>query len=451
MSLEQLPLELAVIVFERLECQAFLSMRLVSRTVATLAQGYFGDFYCRLDVSRHYMHLTARSMRGQNDRVLGPLLFPRRQILFVNLKNATINGLRFWLRCLTEITFDRMDSHESLQDMKAICTVLESVGVLHQVRVEFAGKMWLGSFEFGDAMNHLKETKLNLAVTAEMIAKHSFETQRSKNNTLMPLSKMSKIHMKIPGNRMVSDRLVFENDRNVEKFKITSCGESRPSLWNVGSMVDLFATCNSVRHVDLNDLTITVDTPLKSADWSLSNVEVLTLTNCSLKLSTKARRRGNKEKKGSLDQARCFVAVLAAPGVDVITILSATFVRDDEQQQLVLDKLQLGNGSKQTTAIVTSTVFKTCPVRHLTLNIGINMNVLLEFAQLKNLQYLIIRPPVIQMVPQERQALEANIDRLFTELDQKCPHFVQASIKGVQLEKSFRRLNHRAQHISASV
>jgi hypothetical protein len=442
MSLEHLPLELAMIIFNELDCRTILGMRSVNRAVASLADGYIGEFSSHLDMLQS-VELVVEFSRGNKEKEKKKqLLFPRRRVLFANLKNATVNGLDFWLKRLKKMSFASMDSSWSTTDLKMVINALESVGVQQQIRVDIARKMWLGSLDFGVAMNHLKETKINLAVTACMIAKHSFETQRAKNPTIMPLSKMTDIHMKIPGGRMVSDRLVFEDDCNVDVFKISSCGETRPSLWNVGSMVDLFANCNNVRLVTLHDLTITVDIPLISADWSLSTVEKLTLTNCTLKLSHRARRKGSNEKKGTLEQARCFVAVFEAPGFDTFPITSATFVRDEEKQQLVLDKLHLQCGNKLTTSIVTHHVFKSSPISHLSLDIGLNMNVLLEFAELKNLQYLIITPPTIRMDAQERQVLETNINRLFSELNTKCPNLVEASIQGNQLAKSFRKPIH---------
>ncbi|KAA8915493.1 hypothetical protein TRICI_002342 [Trichomonascus ciferrii] len=439
MVFEQLPLELAMIVFDALDHTKILDMRLLSRGVANLTDGYIGEFSSKLDITGTGVDLTVEYTRGKTGKNRKRALIQRRRVLFVNLKNATVNGLGFWLKQLKKIVFAAMDSHLWANDLNTVIVALESVEVQHQVNMEIERTMWLGSSEFGVAMEHLKKSTLNLAIEATMIAKHSFETQRARNATLMPLSKMTNIHMNIPGGRMVSDRLVFEDGHNVNLFKISSCGETRPSLWNVGSMADLFSNCNNVRHVTLHDLTITIHIPLFSADWSLSRVENLSLTNCTLKLSNRTRRKGSNEKRGTLKQARCFASVLEAPGFNTIPIASATFIRDDQRSQLVLDKLNLQCGSKLTTAIVTRDAFKSSSVRHLTLDIGLNMNVLLGFTRLKNLQYLLITPPATRMNSQERQVIESNINRLFSDLDKNCPNFVQASIQGSQLQKSFTR------------
>lgn len=240
MSLEQLPLELAEMVFDRLDGRSYLRMRHVSRTMASVAENYIGSFTCSLSVARHGSNLTAEVSRVNMEGNKVYFVFRRQPVSVQSVVRASVNGLGFWLKRLRQLTFDKMDSYVAVNRMKEAITVLESVGIQRRVEVAILETMWLGSPEFADAMKHLQDSKLNLAIAGKMIAKHSFKTQRSKNPNLMSLGKLINIHIQIPGNRMVSDRLVFEDGSVVDLFKITSCGDERPALWNVGAMADLF-------------------------------------------------------------------------------------------------------------------------------------------------------------------------------------------------------------------
>jgi hypothetical protein len=440
MFLEQLPLELAEMVFDRLDAKSSLRMLRVCRMTANVAKSYMDRFTCILRVLSGGIDLATEFSRADTGREQDYTVFRQQAISDTDLVHASDNGLSFWLQRLRMLTVFRMDSNYSVDRFIGVITALEAIDIQKQVDVDIVRKMWLGSPEFASAMSELQATRLDLSVAGRIVAKHSFTTQRSKNSNLMSLGKMTSIHMQIPGNRMVSDRLVFEDDSVLRQFKVTSCGNERPSLWNVGAMVDLFANCNNVRLVDLRRLNISVDIPLLSADWRLSSVEKLTLTDCNFRMSNRARRRGNKGKKGSLQQAGCFVAVLEAPGIKGFPIKSATFVRDNDKQQLVLDKLNLNLVANLTASIVTREVFRTSPVRHLTLRQGLDMDVLHTLIDLKKLEYLYIHPPVQPMTmisQQQRQNLEARVNQFFSELDQNCPNLVQVSV--AQLNMSLNK------------
>lgn len=448
MSLEQLPPELVEMVLDNLDGIFYLRMRRVSRTMATLSGS--SRLTCTFGITPGSLRLTLE-FRGANIGRNQQYFFLRSRTLSTKHINcANVNGLEFWLQKLRKLSFDKMEQVAVGGHISEAITALEPFNIQQRVEVAIKVSMYLGSPELAKAMKYIQNSRLNLAISCRMIAPHSFQTQRSRAPKLIYLGKVSDIHIQVPVNRMVSDRLVFEDGCDVDVFKITNYGDNPPflpSLWNLGAMVDLFSNCNNVRIVELHNLTITVDIPLLSANWSLSSVQELILINCNFRMSNRARRKGSKEEKGSLSQAGCFMADFEVPGMNWISIDLANFVRYDEKQQLELDHLQIltdHNEDQVPRAIVMSEAFKASSVRHLRLHMRFDIEVLRGLSELKNLQTLFIRPPHTPIGTRERDLLEANVDEFFAELDQKCPSIVEAYI--ADLNKAFKKKKSTTTH-----
>ncbi|KAA8911577.1 hypothetical protein TRICI_003781 [Trichomonascus ciferrii] len=352
-----------------------------------------------------------------------------RRVSVDDLGRVSRNGLDFWIQRLRILIVEKMASFSDVYRLTEVITALEATDIQQRVAMNIVDPMWLGSAVFARAMSQLRDTKLNLVIAGTIIANHSFPTQRSKDANAMSFGKMRHIHLPIPGNRTVPDRIVFEHDSVVESFNVTSCGDQRPCFWNVADMVNLFANCNNVRLVELDNLTISVDIPLLSDDWSLSTVERLTLSDCTFKMTNRARRRGNSGKTGNFVHAGCFVAILEVPGTMQIPVRSATFVRINEERQLVPDTLELSCTNSLTTSIINK--FKGSPIRKLTLHLDeLDMQTLRPLTELRTLQYLHIMGAAMirDMIGRQSRGPESNFNRFISELDQNCPNLVEVSI-----------------------
>ncbi|KAA8907371.1 hypothetical protein TRICI_005007 [Trichomonascus ciferrii] len=432
MSLEALPVELVDMVFAELPYRSQLCLRETCRYMKTIAESYT-DYGCQLSVKGPYDRWAYNAL--QMKTIPNPGFrcevrhrcrrCPTSVVTLEQLRASESNGLSFWLKRLWYIKFPKLNNESHVAHMRDVFNILEQKGLEQRIDLEIGDTLWLIGWSFIDMVESIKHSTLNLSVKAQMIARKDFKTRSKDGTPLFSLAKFTDIKLSIPGGRKVSELFTFDEGTELRWFEMNSCGDIRTSLWGIGHMSELLSKCNKVENLHLEQLTVTIDIPLEDDDWSLQNVESITMRNITLRPSSSVRRKGRKGAKGSLQSSGSPFIVFGGIGASELNIMDATLNRHRKSGQLFLDQLFVEYFSFS--ILLESESFKACPLEHITLlGVAPHWNLLLPLAELSALRTITIIVPFHH--PQSMPISGLELDKTFAHLVQSVPSLYRLNV-----------------------
>jgi hypothetical protein len=418
MSLDTLPVELANMVFAELPYRSQLRLRATCKYMASIAENYT-DYGCQLTIRGSYdrwphdslqmkiiPNASFRCLVNQKCRSC-----PTNIVTLEQLRASESNGLGFWLKRLWRIKFPRLNHYNEVAHMQNVLNILEHKGLQHTIDFEIKDTLWLVGWSFIDMVDRIKQSTLDLSVVARMIARKDFKTRSKDGAPEFSLGKFTDVKLSIPGGRKVSELFAFEDGAELRLFEMNSCGDVRSSLWGIGHMAELFSRCKTVERLHLEKLTVIVDRPLEDDDWSLQNVDKITMHNVTLRSSNRVRRSGRKGKKGSLQKSGSPFMLLDGASASEVRITNATFSKDPESKQLVLNQLSIYYS--HFSPLLSSESFRKCSLEHITLvEIPPFWDRLLSLAEFKTLRTITVLVPFHQL----ESVYSAALNDVFTRL-----------------------------------
>lgn len=403
MFLDRLPVELAAMVFAELPYRSQLCLRETCKYMASIGENY-AEYGCQLAIRGRYDRWNRFSLQM---KILSDASFrckvnkkcrhcPTQIVTLDQLRAGESNGLDFWLERLFRLWFPRLNRNGELVHMQDVMDILDQKGIQRSIDFEIGDTLWLIGSTLTNVVDRIKQSPLHLSVKCEMIARKDFKTRSKDGKPEVSFGKFTDVKLSIPGGRKVSELFKFDEGTELKRFEINSCGETRPSLWATGHMVELLSTCKNVQQLHLENLTITVDVPLENEDLTMNNVGELTMHNVNIRLSNRVRRNGKKGAKGTLQKSGSPFMVFEGGNALAIHINSATFNKRHETQQLVLTQLFVPYN--HFIHLLRAEAFKTSSLEHLDI-VGIApfWSSLLEVTEFTNLRSLNVVVPTREL------------------------------------------------------